>query len=154
MCGVKNSCKVSVIPIFALCKADQLTVLLLHRDDHILVQHSRGRKDERITNHGLTGLPNGPYLIDSRSGTVYAVARRYKDTLHAFLGGGIDFDRSTGKYKHLNTTVILSSRQFSIHLPKCHRDTSPHPDYTTMPVPQGLWKASDLASKMLLISLA
>jgi len=54
-------------------------------------------------------LPFGPYLINTKTGVVFSVARLYSDPLHAFLGGGIIHDAATQKYKSSHTNVSHST---------------------------------------------
>jgi hypothetical protein len=94
-------------------RADRRAVILLRREECTLVKYPSGDKVNRESKSEPTNLPEGPYLINTRSGKVHAVARRFEDSLQAFTGGGVAYNAEIKKYRFVNSQVLLQSHPIS-----------------------------------------
>lgn len=53
-------------------------------------------------------IPDGPYIMQTTTGQIFAVSRLFDDNFQAFIGGSLEFDSLSGSFEWMHEEVGLT----------------------------------------------
>ena len=58
-----------------------------------------------VTQPTSVPLPDGPYILQTTTGQMFAVSKLFDDKFHAFIGGSLKFDSLSGSFEWMHEEV-------------------------------------------------
>lgn len=67
-----------------------------------------------VTQPTSVPLPDGPYILQTTTGQMFAVSKLFDDKFHAFIGGSLKFDSLSGSFEwmHEEGRIAVPSRLY------------------------------------------